>query len=77
MNECKVCKARFEPWMTTFQCSNCDDGVEEIWRDWSFDGPDFRQCHNCHGEGEFQSMEQSFCSEDCREDYFNPNRLEF
>lgn len=72
MNTCKVCSTQFEPWLATFECSNCEDGIEEIYRDWSFEGPYYRQCYQCKGEGEFQSYESSFCCEDCREDYFNP-----
>lgn len=77
METCKVCKTQFEPWLATFECNNCEDGIEEVWRDWNFDEPDYRTCYSCKGDGEIQSYEHSFCSEDCREDYFNPHHDEF
>lgn len=69
MSECKVCKIQFEPWLTTFDCNDCLDGIEEVWRDWSFEEPDYRTCFTCKGEGEIEAYETGFCSEDCREEF--------
>ena len=76
MEACKVCKTEFEPWEAEFDCNNCDEfGQEERWYDWSFGEPDIITCQDCGGKGLTTIMEHSFCCEDCRNEYFNPNTI--
>jgi len=73
--KCKVCKKSFEPWDADFEC-DCEDGMVERYYDWSFGEPQYVKCDKCNGGGCGIYKEQSFCSEDCREDYFNNSDYE-
>ena len=71
--ECIECKKKFNEYPVTLGCHACSHSEIEGYIETSNEfggGSHYKKCWQCNGKGELVMTEKNFCSEVCREEYF-------